>query len=180
MLNFENYEKALSLLEVQRDGRVYRKERSWKSGNGVVRHHPRQIAKTWKNKKDYLQINVRINGKLYFPYVHVLVALAYIPKPEGWDESWEVNHKNGDKQNNTVSNLEWITHLKNIQHAYRTGLNTKQKPVEQYDLSTGKVIGVYKSQNEAARVVGVNQGNINHCCNGHYKSASGFGWRYLS
>lgn len=52
-------------------------------------------------------------------YIHRLVALAFIPNPDGKPH---VNHKDGDKQNNALSNLEWCTHRENMRHAYRTGL----------------------------------------------------------
>lgn len=177
----KKYDKALQFLEVFEDGSVYRKERTWVAGNGVVRHQPRQLAKTNKRNDGYLQTGVCIEGKYYLLLVHCLVALTYIPKPEGWDESWQVNHIDGDKQNNRVENLEWCTASENMQHADNTGLRDMSKlgvAVEQYDLQTGETIAVFSSQSEAARAVDGNVGNINSCCNGKRRSSSGFGWRY--
>jgi len=52
-------------------------------------------------------------------YVHRLAAEAFIPNPDGKDE---VNHLNGDKRDNAVVNLEWVTPSENMMHAFRTGL----------------------------------------------------------
>jgi hypothetical protein len=70
--------------------------------------------------------------------VHRLVALAFIPNPENKPS---VNHKDGNKLNNNVDNLEWMTQQENVQHAWDTGLNESHrlsisKPV--IDVATGK------------------------------------------
>ena len=65
-------------------------------------------------------LHVSINGRR--KDVHRLVAECFVPKPAG--EGLEVNHKDGDKLNNHASNLEWVSHLENVRHAYRTGLIT--------------------------------------------------------
>ena len=65
-------------------------------------------------------LEVSINGRRRD--VHRLVAECFVPRPAG--EVLEVNHKDGDKLNNRASNLEWVSHLENVRHAYRTGLIT--------------------------------------------------------
>lgn len=187
MTNYDKYEKALDYLEVEPDGTVWRKERETVMPNGGIRHQPRQKAKTYLERCGYLKTNVMIDGKRYHLLIHCLVAEAFIPKPDGWDETWQVNHKNGNKTDNMVENLEWCTQSENIRHADRTGLrDTKninavaRKPVEQIDLLTGEVVTRYVSLSEAARTVNGNQGNIWKCCIGQRSSHAGFGWRYAS
>jgi len=65
-------------------------------------------------------LRVMINGRP--KDVHRLVAECFVPKPSG--EKLEVNHKDGNKLNNSASNLEWVSHLENVRHAFRTGLIT--------------------------------------------------------
>ena len=185
MTNYEKYENALQYLDVQEDGSVWKKKRSWVSGKGVVRYQPRQMAKTRLNKKGYVRTDVCVDGKNYDLKVHVLVALAFIPKPEDWNKTFEINHKNGIKTDNRVENLEWVTHSENIRHADRTGLriitnSEKRKPVEQIDLSTGEAIAAFVSIMEAARQTGFDNSHISKCCLGKQKTAYGYGWRYAS
>lgn len=78
------------------------------------------------NNKGYLRASLRrtkwddpIEGK----YVHRLVAEAFIPNPDGLQE---VNHIDGNKQNNCVGNLEWVSRQENITHAWSTGLSTNE------------------------------------------------------
>ena len=78
---------------------------------------------------------VRYNSRSL--YIHRLIAETFIPNPENKPE---VNHKNGDRADNRVENLEWATHKENIQHAVDTGLqNTKGEAHSQSKLTEAQV-----------------------------------------
>jgi hypothetical protein len=71
------------------------------------------------DKDGYLRVSIRKTGRRNFClHIHRLVAIAFLPKPRGPGKK-QVNHKNGDKTNNHISNLEWVSCKKNISHAYQ-------------------------------------------------------------
>lgn len=82
-----------------------------------------KILKPGKDKKGYLKVNLYKSSKHSSKRVHRLVATAFIPN---LDNKTQVNHIDGNKQNNTVSNLEWCTNSENMQHAWRTGLRNEE------------------------------------------------------
>lgn len=132
----------------------------------------------------YYQVNLWINGKYKHYQVHRLVAEAFIPNPENKPQ---VNHIDGNKLNNDISNLEWVTRSENMKHAFKNGLAKPQKGVDnilsltviQSDLE-GNVLNKYGSTMEAERQTGINHSNISKCCRGvgRYKTAGGFKWEY--
>lgn len=82
---------------------------------------PFPISRRDKNgNKEYMAYKLSNNAKEKIFQVHRLVAIHFIPNPENKSE---VNHKDGNKLNNHVDNLEWVTHTENVQHAFNTGLN---------------------------------------------------------
>lgn len=109
--------------------------------------------------------------------VHSLVAKTWLPS-RGLDQT-DVNHKDENKHNNRVENLEWCTKAYNHDygtHNQRVG-EALSKPVLQFDKS-GNFIAEYPSTAEAERQTGIAHQSISSCCNGKRKSAGGFVWEY--
>lgn len=163
--NWKKYEDALQYLEVHEDGRV----RNLRTGNWL---------KGQNSTTGYLQVAVYNGGKQFYLFVHRLVAIVHVPKPEGWDETWEVNHKNGVKTDCRAENLEWCTHSVNIRHAYLNNLNSRNKRVQMVDITTGDTLSEFLSTNEAGLVMSISQGDISKCCNGKRQTAGGYKWKY--
>lgn len=77
------------------------------------------------NGRGYLCVNLKAHGKQAQKTIHRLVATAFIPNP---DNLPVINHIDGNRGNNDISNLEWCTQLENMRHAFKTGL-IKHKPL---------------------------------------------------
>jgi hypothetical protein len=79
----------------------------------------KRIKKPSDNGRGYLYVAKIIDGKAKHFYVHRLVAATFLPNPNNYQE---INHIDGNKKNNNVSNLEWCSRSDNLRHAYKTGL----------------------------------------------------------
>lgn len=89
------------------------------SNTGKVRDLKNHIKPVYKNNKGYECLSLYYNGKTYHPTVHRLVAKAFIPNPNNYDQ---INHKDCNKENNSVENLEWC----NQRYNYDKGMKTFQ------------------------------------------------------
>lgn len=117
-------------------GRVKSKARPRVMSNGIVRHYKEFILKPLNHNHGYLTVNIYPkNGKQHKRLIHVLVAEAFIPK---YADGLDVNHKDGNKKNNCVDNLEWCTRKENMQHCSATGLRSDIKKVAA--IKNGKVV----------------------------------------
>lgn len=140
--------------------------------------------RTEVSNRGYKRVWLTINGKRERYSVHRLVALCFIPNP---DKKLEVNHIDGNKLNNDVSNLEWCTRSENEQHAWKNGLkpnlvkgkfgkdHISSKPI--VCVETGKVYGCHR---EVAEERGTNINSTSHltrACKYGYLD-KGYHWRY--
>lgn len=112
--DFPNY-------QISNQGRVKSKERFTKVGIKNVKRAKRKekILKLSHNAKGYTQTILYRDKKPYPIKIHRLVAIYFIPNKENKPQ---VNHKDGNKDNNCVTNLEWVTDLENKRHAIENGL----------------------------------------------------------
>jgi hypothetical protein len=119
-------------------------------------------------------IRVFIFNKTYA--LHRLIAFTFIENP---DSKEQVNHIDGNKLNNNVDNLEWVTNKENQIHKFQMGLgNNFTRCIKQYDLE-GKLVKEFKSIASAAKEIGISKGAIQSVLLNNRKTAAGFIWKYL-
>ena len=152
----------------------------------VIRSSGRNyIVKEKELKKDknsgYLRITLTKNGKHYHKLVHRLVAQAFIPNPNNLSQ---VNHKDENKLNNCVDNLEWCDRKYNSNYGTRCLRISKnrrnQRKINQYDLK-GNLIKTWESAVDIRNYYNLyNTGHIIRCCKGIYKKMYGYRWEYAN
>lgn len=146
------------------------------SDKGEVRKDANNYIMKLQIQQGYKHVTLQINKKAKRFRVHRLVAEAFIPNPENKPY---VNHIDGNRQNNLVENLEWVTPAENTQHAVSSGLMlpTRERSVVQFDLD-GNKIAEFPSLREAARQTNSNDEKICVCCQLQREQHNGFQWRY--
>lgn len=128
-----------------------------------------RMLKLQKDKDGYLTVFLSIHNYKKLHKVHRLVAQAFLPNPNNYPQ---INHKDKNRSNNNVDNLEWCTAQYNADYSV-------SKPVNQYSLD-GIYIATYKSIKEASRKTGTDQTGIVDCCKGRLKTSGGFIWKYVN
>lgn len=131
----------------------------------------------------YPIIGLSKNGKLRTRTIHRLVAETFIDNPNNYSI---INHKDCNKTNNNINNLEWCTQKHNVRESFRNGLqkapkgkeSTSSKRVEQYDIE-GNFIKMWDCTMDIQRELGIANQYISACCLGKKKTSHGYLWRYV-
>lgn len=118
--------------KISRDGSVISVPR-----NGTVNFEKK--IKPTIGTNGYLKVSFRCFGKRYTRNIHRLLALTFIDNPNNYPC---VNHIDGDKLNNDISNLEWVTYSRNVQHAYDNGLTVSVKGEGKSNLTNDDVLRI--------------------------------------
>lgn len=149
-----------------------------------------KIMTPCRSNNGYMQVHLSINGNGKSHKVHRLVAKAFIPNPYNLPQ---INHKDENKENNVVENLEWCTQSYNMNYhdgQKRRATNRdyeeiskkrseiQSKEVTQYDLD-GRIVAIWRNAYIAEKH-GYNRGMINQCCLGNKKSHKGYTWKYTN
>lgn len=134
------------------------------------------------NNHGYLYLCLCKNKHRWYAKVHRLVAITFLSNPNNFTD---VNHKDGNKKNNIIENLEWCSHSENQKHAIRHGLNMKpyaaglyKKAILQINPDTKEVVAEYESIAAANDHFGrCKRSNISNVLNGHHRLAYGYEWQ---
>lgn len=160
------------------------------SDDGYVLSKRRKPLKPSKNKKGYLILNLRVNGKTIGVALHTVVARAYC---DGYAPGLTVNHKNGNKEDCSAINLEWMSNYDNIQHSIHILGNNKKsvnninaKEIFGYDMH-GNLLYKFPSLMDASKFLEPTapykklrciQNNISRVANGKRKSYRSVIWKF--
>lgn len=155
-------------IEVSSFGRVRTLDRVT-SSEKRTRFQKGRILKQSYNGNGYLKVNIPINGKQASKRVNRLVAQTFITNP---DNLPQVNHRDCNRTNNHVENLEWCDNLYNVQYREKYG-KTQSKPLLAINLATLEV-SQFKSQHETSRALGISVVSVNNVIKGRQKTANGY------
>lgn len=149
-----------------------------KDGINYTRHWNSKIIKCYKDRYGYLIAPLKKDGIYHSALLHRIIATAFIPNPYNLPE---VNHKDENKTNNDISNLEWCDHLYNTRYGTgqkRSGMK-RSKPVEQMTLE-GLHIRYHKSVKLASKSTGFDKNEISKACRGLRDTFNGYLWRFVN
>lgn len=121
-----------------------------------TRHWQTRVLKQKGNREYGKRVTLWKDGKPKDLLVARIVAMTWV---DGYQECLTVNHIDGDRLNNNVENLEWVTLADNIRHGFETGLYTSVVPIKLKHIHTGDVYE-FKSLAEASRFLGKNNGYV--------------------
>lgn len=194
ILGYEGY------LQVSDTGQIRSVERYVNHRDGSLMLIKPKIIKSFPDPKGYLKVRTSVNNKKTCIKVHRAVAEAFIPNPE---HKPQVDHIDGDKTNNNVSNLRWVSNRENYDFSVKNGIRSNsfaaleksqkdpvlrrhaglaakskcQKKTYCFD-KNGNLIETYDSAKEAAKAYGGVPSGVSACCRGEMPTYKGVVFRY--
>ena len=167
------------MYQVSTYGRVRSLDHYGSNGHAIVLYKGK-ILSPCMGSEGYYHVYF-YSGKIRSHMIHRLVASVFIPN---FNSKREVNHKDENKLNNNVSNLEWVSSFENANYGTRNirAIETKKKngllkSVIMLDLDEN-IVDRFDTIADAAKFVGGFKNNIWACCNNKAKTAYGYRWRY--
>jgi len=126
-------------------------------------------------RNGYPSLGLSKDGKSKTVNIHRIVASVFLG-----ENDIIINHKDGDKTNNNLENLEWVSYKDNTKHALESKLTkTHSNKVGQYTLKDQELIKEYSSIIEASKETGISDKHIGSVCRGNRKSTGGYVWKYI-
>ena len=174
------------LYQISTFGNIKSLSRPVKHSNGGTKIIRERLLKTKVNSTTgYREVGLSRDGKQKYHLVHKLIAEAFIDNPHRLPV---VNHIDGCKTNNDVSNLEWTTYSENIRHAFTNGLS-KNNMTNEISRAGNEVQKkqvrciddglVFDSAREAADYYGVHLSNLSKVCNGKARTTGGKRFEFI-
>ena len=154
--------------------KVYQKN---KNGNLQMHIYKGKKLKKQVQKNGYEFVNLYKETKMSKKLVHRLVAIAFIDNEKGYKY---INHKDNNKRNNNINNLEFCSQKENVKYAYDFGnkVPPHRKKIAQKD-ERNKIIKIFNSISEAERETNIKASNISKCCRKLRNKAGGYKWQYI-
>ena len=183
MIEWKDIDGYEGLYQVSNLGRVKSLDRYMNNKHGTkTLKKGRILINSLVKRTGYLRVSLSKNGNFISKRVHQLVAIAFIPNPNCYNQ---INHKDENKQNNCVDNLEWCNskynnnygnHRLRISQTHNKNQKNSKK-VYQYDKSNN-LIKIWNSTREVGRFFNIDNNTISRCCRGKNKLLYGFIWKY--
>lgn len=135
----------------------------------------RRILRQNKKKTGYYEVGLcyKTNKRKWF-LVHRLVLSVF--NPIDGMENMEINHKDENKSNNILNNLEWVTSLDNCNYGTRNDKISEKMSVKVLCVETGII---YESGRQASEITGTSRSGISNCLRGKRKRAGGYHWKEI-
>lgn len=141
----------------------------------ILSNKTKKFLSKRKNNNGYFYCEIYINKERKRIYLHKYVAEYFI---KNVNKKPQVNHKDGNKENNNSSNLEWVTCKENIIHAHKLGIGGKP-PFKKVIQSNNKyIIKRWDSIKSVVNSLNISYQSISNCLSNRAKTAGGFKWNY--